>query len=61
MAPDLRASPAVLSAETFASIVRDGTRANRGMPRYADLSDQQLTVLRHYIRRQAEAALQNVK
>jgi quinohemoprotein ethanol dehydrogenase len=58
MAPDLRASPAVVSTETFARIVRDGTRANRGMPRYADFTDQQLRALQHYIRRQAAEALQ---
>ena len=50
MAPDLRASAIVLSEEAFASVVRDGVRASRGMPEYADLTDRQLLALRHYIR-----------
>ena len=56
MAPDLRASGLVLSAGAFAAVVRDG-RTARGMPDYPELTDQQLTALRHYIRRQAELAL----
>ena len=56
MAPDLRASGLVLSAGAFANIVRDG-RTERGMPDYPELTDQQLTALRHYIRRQAELEL----
>ena len=58
MAPDLRASGVVLSAEGFAGAVRDGNRVERGMPPYPDLSDSQLTALRHYIRQQAERALE---
>ena len=57
MAPDLRASAAVADTEAFASIVRGGTRANRGMPAYADMTDRQLAVLQHYIRAQADRAL----
>ena len=56
MAPDLRASGLVLSAGAFANIVRDG-RTERGMPDYPELTDQQLTALRHYIREQAELEL----
>ena len=56
MAPDLRASGLVLSAGAFANIVRDG-RTERGMPDYPELTDQQLTALRHYIRQQAELEL----
>ena len=58
MAPDLRSAAAVTSAEQFARIVRDGTRANRGMPRYAEITDRELTTLQHYIRRQADLALE---
>jgi quinohemoprotein ethanol dehydrogenase len=57
MAPDLRASALIGSAEAFASVVRDGGRMTNGMPRYAHLTDQELLALRHYLRREAEAAL----
>ena len=57
MAPDLRASFVVTSAEQFARIVRGGTRAANGMPAYADISDQELSALQHFIRRMADAAL----
>lgn len=56
-APDLRASGVVLSATGFADVVRDGSRAASGMPRFRHLTDEQLLSLRHFIRRQAEAAL----
>ena len=54
MAPDLRASAMVLSEEAFASVVRDGILAERGMPEFADLRDRQLLAIRHYIRYSAE-------
>jgi quinohemoprotein ethanol dehydrogenase len=57
MAPDLRASFVVTSADQFARVVRGGTRAARGMPMYEDFNDDQLAALQHYIRRQAEVAL----
>ena len=56
-APDLRASPVVLSAEGLAAIVRDGALVERGMPRFAELGDSQLEALRHYLRSRASAAL----
>jgi len=56
-APDLRASPVLLSAEGFAAIVRDGTLLSRGMPRFAELSDSQLDALRHYVRAKARESL----
>ena len=56
-APDLRASGVVLSATAFADVVRSGSRATSGMPRFAHLTDEQLLTLRHYIRQRAEAAL----
>lgn len=58
MAPDLRASAVLTSADQFARVVRGGTRANRGMPAYSDITDQQLAELQHYIRQQADRALQ---
>ena len=57
LTPDLRASPLVASYEPFASIVRDGIRAMNGMPRYADLTNEQLIALQHYVREQAAVAL----
>ena len=56
-APDLRASGVVLSATGFADVVRGGSRATSGMPRFRHLTDEQLLSLRHYIRQQAQAAL----
>ena len=55
MAPDLRASAILFSAEEFAGVVRDGSRLSMGMPRYADLDDEELLALRHYIRRAANS------
>jgi quinohemoprotein ethanol dehydrogenase len=52
-APDLRASPLVLTDDGFADVVRKGERRPRGMPSYENLSDDQLLALRHYIRQQA--------
>ena len=57
MAPDLRASLVVTQGEMFARIVRDGTRSMRGMPAYAEITDQELRALQHFIRRQADRAL----
>jgi quinohemoprotein ethanol dehydrogenase len=57
MAPDLRASALVGSAEAFAEVVRNGALQKNGMPVFAHLSDEQLLRLRHYVRREAEKAL----
>ena len=57
IAPDLRASPVPLSAEAFAHIVREGSLVTRGMPRYAELGDEQLEGLRHFLRQTARASL----
>ena len=57
MAPDLRASATVASDDVFADIVRDGSRLHNGMPAFSEYSDEQLLALRHYIRREAETAL----
>lgn len=57
LAPDLRASPAVLSAEAFSEVLHGGTRRARGMPSFANLTDDQLLAVRHYVREQAERAL----
>ena len=52
-APDLRASSIVLNDAAFSAVVRDGDLAERGMPAYPDLSDQQLKELQHFIRQMA--------
>jgi quinohemoprotein ethanol dehydrogenase len=52
-APDLRASPIPLDADTFKAIVQGGALLSRGMPEFSDVSDEQLLALRHYIRAQA--------
>jgi hypothetical protein len=38
-------------------MLRDGTRANRGMPAYAQITDREIITLQHYIRREANRAL----
>ncbi|HKK93908.1 MAG TPA: PQQ-dependent dehydrogenase, methanol/ethanol family [Longimicrobiales bacterium] len=50
MAPDLRASPVVLDAEQFTDILRNGSRAPLGMPRFQGLGDEEIEGIRHYIR-----------
>lgn len=57
MAPDLRASSVVMESDTFARIVRGGTRANRGMPAYEGITEKELAALQHFIRREANHAL----
>ena len=57
IAPDLRASPVLLSAEAFTHVVRDGALAPRGMPQFAELSDGQLDALRHFVRQKARSDL----
>jgi mono/diheme cytochrome c family protein len=57
LAPDLRASRIISSLERFASVVRDGRRADDGMPAYRDITFDELVSLQHYIRDRAEAGL----
>ena len=57
IAPDLRASPVPLSAEAFAHVVRDGALVSRGMPQFAEFSDQDLDSLRHFFRQRARESL----
>ena len=52
-APDLRASPIPLSEAAFKEVVVNGALLNNGMPKFNDLSDQQLKSLRHFIRHKA--------
>ena len=53
-APDLRRSAIPTSAEAFASVVRDGALEANGMPKFSELSDQDLAAMRQYLRRRAE-------
>jgi quinohemoprotein ethanol dehydrogenase len=58
-APDLRASPVVLDSGAFKQIVHDGALLTRGMPQFSELSDTDLTDLRHYLRAQAQPEAQH--
>lgn len=55
--PDLRASVAVADWPAFYSIVNDGTLLQAGMPGFPDLEERKIRALQHYIRREAEDAL----
>ena len=58
VAPDLRRSPAILSADTFRAIVHDGALVPRGMPRFEELSDDGLAAIRQYLRTEARELAQ---
>jgi quinohemoprotein ethanol dehydrogenase len=57
MAPDLRASALALNNEAFASVVREGNLAGRGMPGQPEITDRQLEDLQHFIRQRARETL----
>jgi quinohemoprotein ethanol dehydrogenase len=57
MAPDLRASPIPLEKSTFTEVVRNGAKVKMGMPVFPNLTDDELSALMHYIRRQARNSL----
>ena len=52
-APDLRASQAPVYLEAMHDVVVNGTRHERGMPQFKELTTKDLVALQHYIRRQA--------
>ena len=56
-APDLRESGAALSPDNFRSVVHDGALLQNGMPKFDDLTDEQLREIWAYIRAGARAAL----
>lgn len=58
-APDLRASGVPLDAEAFRHIVQGGALVQQRMPRFEELTGQDLDDLRHYIRQQARASSHN--
>lgn len=53
VAPDLRASSAPQSRETFAAIVHQGAFVANGMPRFSELGPDDLNALRQYARARA--------
>ncbi len=53
-APDLRRSAIPTSAEAFASVVRDGALEANGMPKFDEISDQELAAMRQYLRSRAD-------
>jgi quinohemoprotein ethanol dehydrogenase len=61
IAPDLRASPVLLSQEAFSHVVRDGALAPRGMPPFPELTDAQLEALSHFVRQEARHASSGLK
>ena len=52
-APDLRASPVILSATTFRAVVKNGALLERGMPRFEELSNNEVENIRQYVRSRA--------
>jgi quinohemoprotein ethanol dehydrogenase len=56
-APDLRASPVPMNPAAFAAAVKNGMEA-RGMPKFPELTNEELDALRHYLRSRARAAVQ---
>jgi quinohemoprotein ethanol dehydrogenase len=57
-APDLRKSPYPLSAKAFTEVLHDGALLEAGMPRFSDLSPEEIEELRHYIRAEARQSQQ---
>jgi quinohemoprotein ethanol dehydrogenase len=56
-APDLRASPLALSKDGFKAVVHDGGLVPKGMPKFDELTDDQLEALRTFVRFRAQDAL----
>lgn len=56
-APDLRKSPIPLNPAAFANVVRGGALQPHGMPKYGELTDDDLLALRTFIRYQARKEL----
>ncbi len=55
VAPDLRASPVVLSREAFEAVVLEGGLRANGMSRFPDLTPGEAESIRHYIRSRVPA------
>jgi quinohemoprotein ethanol dehydrogenase len=56
-APDLRKSQVPLNADAFGAIVQGGSLITAGMPKFGDLTAEELESLRQYVRSQARATL----
>ncbi len=56
IAPDLRTSPAILSADAITAIVHEGALVENGMPKFAELTDQQREDIRQLLRAAAHDA-----
>ena len=59
-APDLRASPLVLSLDSMKSIALDGAKKSKGMPYFDNLNAEDIKAVQHYVRRQAATDLKNM-
>ena len=55
--PDLRESPVALSFDSFSALLRSGALIEQGMPRFQNLTDDQIRDLYAYIRAKAREAL----
>ena len=55
-APDFARSAVPQSAEAFTAVVRDGGLSTNGMPRFAELADDQLDDIRQFIRTASQDA-----
>jgi quinohemoprotein ethanol dehydrogenase len=53
--PDLRASPIPSSPDALTSVVRDGLLVPAGMPRFEELTDEEVRDISQYIRSRAKA------
>ena len=56
IAPDLRESRLALNWNGFRAVLHDGTLASLGMPKYDNLSDDELLALHMYVRSVAREA-----
>ncbi len=56
-APDLLASGVPMERESFESVLHDGMLVERGMPRFEELTGDELTGLQHYLRQRAREVL----
>jgi quinohemoprotein ethanol dehydrogenase len=56
-APDLRASPVPLSLDALREVVRNGSLLSRGMPKFDEITDDDLISLQHFIRQRARETL----
>jgi quinohemoprotein ethanol dehydrogenase len=56
-APDLRKSAVPLDADSFNAVVREGALMQRGMGKFAHLTDAEVEGLRHYIRQRARETM----